>query len=163
MFYFAYGSNMSTRRLRQRVPSANRIGRAMLQGHQLKFHKISNDGSAKCDALYTGGPEDTVLGVLFEIPAPDSPILDRVEGLGFGYERKQVMVELDDGNRFEAFVYYATRINPALKPFDWYKQHVLTGARENNFPETYINALESIESIQDSDIDRHEMEIALYR
>jgi hypothetical protein len=51
MQYFAYGSNMSLRRLRTRVPSAVKLGNATLFGHQLKFHKRSQDGSAKCDAM----------------------------------------------------------------------------------------------------------------
>jgi len=110
MYYFAYGSNMSVRRLQQRIPSANPIGPAVLQEHLLKFHQVSsNDDSAKCDATHTGRPEDTVLGVVFEISEADRSTLDQVEGLGLGYERKQVLLELDNSNRLEAFIYY---LNP---------------------------------------------------
>lgn len=155
---------MSLARLRQRVPSAQRIGPARLQAHVLKFHKISaRDGSAKCDAAHSGNPDDILMGVVFEIDAAEKPRLDQAEGLGYGYEQKQVKVTGDDGASIEAFTYYATRIDPGLKPFDWYKQHVLIGARENALPPDYIAAIETIESIPDPDRQRHDAETAIYR
>jgi hypothetical protein len=54
MLYFAYGSNMSVSRLVARTPSAQPLGRCALRGHQLRFHKVGGDGSAKCDAFHTG-------------------------------------------------------------------------------------------------------------
>ncbi len=53
MLYFSYGSNMSSRRLLSRVPSARFITSASLPGHALHFHKKGLDGSAKCDAYET--------------------------------------------------------------------------------------------------------------
>jgi gamma-glutamylcyclotransferase len=53
MYYFAYGSNMSLSRLRERVPSAEAVGCFSLNGHDLRFHKLSKDGSGKCDAFFT--------------------------------------------------------------------------------------------------------------
>ena len=38
--YFAYGSNMSLVRLRERVPSAERLGVFILAEYQLRFHKF---------------------------------------------------------------------------------------------------------------------------
>jgi gamma-glutamylcyclotransferase len=59
---------MSLPRLRERLPGAERIGVFTLTGHTLKFHKGSNnDGSGKCDAMFTGNPKDSVVGELFEI------------------------------------------------------------------------------------------------
>jgi hypothetical protein len=49
--YFAYGSNMETARLRERMPSAKPLGVAKLSGHELRFHKRSKDGSGKCNAF----------------------------------------------------------------------------------------------------------------
>ena len=53
ILYFAYGSNMSSRRLKNRVESANVISTGILEKYKLKFHKISEDGSGKCDAFFT--------------------------------------------------------------------------------------------------------------
>ena len=67
MKYLAYGSNMSLNRLRSRTPSARRLGVFELRRHKLKFHKVGQDGSAKCNAFFTGIDTDIVEGVGFEI------------------------------------------------------------------------------------------------
>jgi len=41
MKYFSYGSNMSIRRLADRVPSAQLVTVAKLPSHTLRFHKRS--------------------------------------------------------------------------------------------------------------------------
>lgn len=163
MRYFAYGSNMSHARLASRAPSASRVGIAQLAGHRLRFHKISHkDGSAKCDAEQTGQPDDRVIGVVYEIDEEDKALLDRCEGLGNGYEIKQVMVSFSSGSSVVAFIYYATHIDPSLKPFHWYKAHVVRGAKENALPGSYIGMLEKIESVDDPDAKRSARETALY-
>ena len=57
---FAYGSNMLTARLRERVSSAAAVGIGRLPGHVLKWHKRSRDGSGKCDIESTGLNEEVV-------------------------------------------------------------------------------------------------------
>ena len=83
---------MSIDRLRARAPSARCIGAYTLQDHQLRFHKIGKDGSAKCDAFHTGLAGDLVEGVLFDLHPADVGALDGAEGLGRGYEKKRVDV-----------------------------------------------------------------------
>lgn len=161
--YFAYGSNMSLRRLQKRVPSATKYCRARLNGYQLRFHKHSKtDGSAKCDAYMTGDSGDWVEGVVYEFDLSDKSKLDRVEGKGMGYGTKQIKVSNLHGQTFEAYTYIATDINVSLKPFDWYQQHVLTGARENHLPEAYIRRIAAIETITDDDKQRSVRELAIY-
>lgn len=162
MIYFSYGSNMSIRRLCARVPSATRIATGMLALHQLRFHKKSVDGSAKCDAQRSEDPSHFILGVLYEIHPDEKPGLDEAEGLGSGYEIKDVLIRLDDGTSVHAFTYYATRIDATLKPYDWYREHVLVGARESLFPEDYVNFLEAFEFIEDPDPDRRSRELSIY-
>jgi len=162
--YFSYGSNMSVKRLLDRVSSAKKVDVGILEKHELKFHKISKkDGSAKCDAYETGNPEHKLYGVVFHISEQEKPELDRKEGLGYGYKQKDVKILLNDGTTIEAFTYYATNINPELKPFDWYKEHVLRGARENKLPLEYIRRIEIIEHIEDSDTKRRNDELSIYR
>jgi hypothetical protein len=60
-----------------------------LPKHRLRFHKVSNDGSGKCDAQATEDSNDYVIGVLFESDN-EKPALDRKEGLGIGYNEKEV-------------------------------------------------------------------------
>lgn len=164
MYYFSYGSNMSSLRLGARIPSARKVGVGTLQGHMLMFHKISDkDASAKCDACETGDAEHVVYGVVYQLPEAEKPVLDRYEGLGIGYEVKEVDVSMQGGGVITAFTYYATRIDPELKPFHWYKEHVLRGAREHALPGMYIRHIESVVSVDDKDRQRHEQELAIYR
>ncbi len=154
---------MSFRRLLQRVPSVRKYGRARLNGYQLRFHKHSQtDGTAKCDAYMTGDAGDWVEGVVYEFDLSDKASLDRVEGTGRGYETKLITVSNLQGQQLEAYTYIATDINSSLKPYDWYKQHVLAGARENDLPEDYISRIAAIETVIDDDKERCRRELAIY-
>ena len=160
---FSYGSNMSLARLRARVPSARVVAVAALPGHRLRFHKIGMDGSAKCDAEWTGRKGDRVLGMVFEIPDGEKPILDRNEGLGAGYDEKRVEVVTAEGARITAQVYVATAIDPSRKPFRWYREHVLAGAREHDLPADYVARIEAVEAVEDRDGARRERELMVHR
>ncbi len=163
MLYFSYGSNMSRKRLSDRVQSARFIAVAMLSKHELKFHKISKkDGSGKCDISETGNPDDIVIGVAYDIDESEKPELDKKEGLHYGYEEKTVEVTSVEGELLSAITYYAKNIDSSLKPYHWYKEHVVRGAKENGLPEHYIQIISSIESMDDPNLDRHEEEIKIY-
>jgi gamma-glutamylcyclotransferase (GGCT)/AIG2-like uncharacterized protein YtfP len=157
---FAYGSNMLARRLRQRAPSARRLGGAVLRGHRLQWHKVGRDRSGKCDVVATGDPDDAVYGVLYAVPLAEKALLDRAEGLGAGYAEKRVSVHAE-GGAVEAWVYYATDTDPALHPFTWYQALVVAGARENALPAAYVAALEAAVAVRDADAERHARHFAL--
>ncbi len=161
MLCFCYGSNMSRRRLQARVPSAQFLTAAELPCHRLRFHKAAMDGSAKCDAHETGSSDDRVIGVVYEIAGNEKRDLDKHEALGRGYNEKQVELITPTGN-LQAWMYFATRIKDSLKPFRWYKEHVLIGARENRLPADYIAQIEAVESIDDPKGKRHKREMAIY-
>jgi gamma-glutamylcyclotransferase (GGCT)/AIG2-like uncharacterized protein YtfP len=162
MLYFAYGSNMSVARMHQRIASAHTLTRAVLRGHRLAFRKVGRDGSAKCDAVPSVRPGDLIHGVLYRLAAHDKPVLDAHEGLGRGYAERRVMVLQIDGTHCAAFLYQATHVDDTLKPFGWYREHVLRGAREHRLPAAYIAAILSTETREDPDLERHRREMALY-
>jgi gamma-glutamylcyclotransferase len=153
LLYFAYGSNMLSKRLRARVPSAVRRGIGYICGHRLTFDKRSTDGSGKCDAEGTLVPEGRVYGVVYEIDSDQKAQLDRAEGLGHGYAQKNVEVISGEAT-LRAVTYYATCKDSSLQPYHWYKEYVLAGARENSLPAAHIKLIESIESVDDSDAPR---------
>ena len=161
--YFAYGSNMSVCRIRNRVESAKPIARAMLRCHRLEFHKIGRDESGKCDIVHSSA-SDVVWGRVFHINCEHKEDLDSYEGLGRGYFEKCVTVELDCGSTVCAVTYYAnpTKTNPRLKPFTWYVKHVLTGAKEACLPEDYIKQIEAIEAKVDCCKEREARELEIY-
>lgn len=159
--YFAYGSNMAHKRLVERVGDCQLIGKTVLECHQLCFHKIGQDGSAKCDAYFTGDSDHRVYGVLFSIPSHQQEVLDRFEGVGRGYERKTI--ELEYGRvRYNAFLYYATHIDVNLRPYHWYKHHVVKGAREAGLPADYQAYIKRVMSITDPDSERSINEYAIH-
>ena len=164
MLYFSYGSNMSSKRLTDRVLSARFVAVATLTSHKLMFHKVSKkDGSAKCDALETENQNDVIIGVVFDISESEKPELDKKEGLHYGYEEKTVNVTTVGGKALKATTYYATNTDSSLKPYDWYKEHVIRGAKENGLPQDYIQTISNIQSVADPKPERHEQEMQIYR
>ncbi|MCX4191061.1 gamma-glutamylcyclotransferase family protein [Methylophaga sp. OBS1] len=161
VLYFAYGSNMSSKRLQARVPSASFYARARLRGHQLRFHKHSTvDNSAKCDAFKTDEADDVTHGILFLFNADEQAKLDSCEGAG--YQITQVEVELEDGKRVTALTYLAIHIEPRLRPYPWYKRHVLEGAREHALPAEYIAWIEAVETQEDPNQQRSQDELTIH-
>ena len=163
IYYLAYGSNMAESRLRVRVPSAEKIGLVHLEGHRLTFANASTkDGSAKCDALLTGCTDDRVIAVLYQIKAAEKSVLDVYEGLGVEYRDALIPIRLPNGDSAEALIYYATNLNPRLRPFHWYKEHVVRGAEENHLPGDYVAQIRAVESTDDPDPARADRELKIY-
>ena len=160
--YFSYGSNMSSKRIKNRINSANIISSGTLENHKLMFHKISDDGSGKCDAFFTDNPTDNIYGVIYSINEKDLDKLDIFEARGHGYEKKPVVIKRFNGNEVKAFTYYATDIDEGLKPYTWYKYHVLHGAVENNLPPDYISFIDSFNSVTDPDKENAADELSIY-
>jgi adenylate kinase family enzyme/gamma-glutamylcyclotransferase (GGCT)/AIG2-like uncharacterized protein YtfP len=145
LLYFAYGSNLSSARLRQgdRAPAARAAGAAALTGYTLRWHKRGQDGSGKCTVHATGAASDAVWGVVWEVCGEDLARLDAVEGPG--YER--VAVEVTAGDRkLDAFTYVAreSHVQAGLEPAAWYRAMVVAGAREHGLPASWIRSLEGI-------------------
>jgi hypothetical protein len=161
--YFAYGSNMCSGRLRDRVP-CEFVAIAKLTGHQLRFHKLSKkDHSSKCDAFSTGVATDEVWGVVYDIPASKKPVLNAFEGLGYGYDDAEVVVILATGEEMPARTYVAAPkyIREGLAPYTWYKAYVQAGAVEHGLPPEYVAArIEPIVAAADPDRERHDEETA---
>lgn len=162
LLYFAYGSNMSVPRLAARIGAVHKLGVGRVDHHALRFHKSGRDGSAKCDIHETGDPLDEVFGVVFEVTEADRLALDDYEGRGKGYEVKTVTVTLADGRQVEVFTYYATDVDAGLRPYHWYKSHVLKGADEHALPASYQAAIQAVQSVDDPDPLRHAAEMAIH-
>lgn len=162
LFYFAYGSNMSVRRLRARLQAIEAMGAATLDGHALVFHKVGRlDGSGKCGIVASA--DDRVHGALFRMDGRQRRVLDRIEGAGYGYQAAWKRIVATDGSEIEAYTYVPTVLDRAVRPFHWYRHHVLTGAREFELPRHYVERIERIDSIDDPDAVRAARELAIYR
>ena len=146
MKIFCYGSNMSSERITQRCSSSRFEAIAKVSGWKLLFNKKSKDGSGKANLVWTGGSSE-VWGVIFDISEDEKPILDKFEGLGWGYDELKLLVISDLGEEIECVCYIALDekyLDNGLKPYDWYKEWCLVGAREHNIPFEYIMTLERV-------------------
>lgn len=153
MYYLAYGSNLHPQRLKRRIRSAEYVGKVELPGFQLRFHKVGQDHSGKCNLVETGISTDRIHGAVFKIANSDKRLLDEFEGNGKGYLDKTMSIVVS-GQECICFVYLAQSdyINDDLCPFQWYQQLVLLGAEFHGFPENYIERfIRSIATIRDPD------------
>jgi len=147
MFYFAYGYNMKTERLKERVGEVNIIGKAILKNHCLKFNKLGDDGSGKANIEPMVG--SVVEGVLFDLTEEQLKKLDTKEGVPTHYVRCRMEVIESDNNARMAEVYVANqdKIRSGLKPNHQYLQCLIEGANEHNLSNQYKKFLTSFKSV----------------
>lgn len=139
LLYFAYGSNLSSARLRARIEDVQPVGPALLADHRLALNKRGHDGSAKANLVVH--PGESVWGVLYRLPRRHLEALDRFEG---GYAREAVRVQPREGGFLEAVTYRSQRLVEGWLPFDWYRAHLVEGAREHGLPAAWIARLEAL-------------------
>lgn len=104
MLYFAYGSNLSWKQMRERCPSAARGPRAVLHDHALVFSGFSHawDGPVASVVRQVGS---AVQGLIYAIGAEDIAALDRFEGHPFAYERVERIVVDEHARRRRVHLY----------------------------------------------------------
>jgi hypothetical protein len=91
IFYWAYGSNLDPSRMRQRCPSARKVGPLTFNNAALVFRAVADVEMRK---------GSTVQGGLWEISAADERTLDRFEGVAQGlYSRWHVQQKVDGVER----------------------------------------------------------------
>ncbi len=146
MLYAAYGSNLHPVRLANRISSAHLVGTACLPNWSLRFHKKSEDDSGKC-SIFIG--DDGVHFAIFNISTEDKLTLDKIEGLGNGYS--EVSLCIPGFGNCASYIAEESYIEDSLRPYDWYKELVLAGARFHEFPDRYLQEIESIQALRDPD------------
>ncbi|MBN2170626.1 MAG: gamma-glutamylcyclotransferase [Candidatus Krumholzibacteriota bacterium] len=155
LYYLAYGSNLHPYRLRERVSSSRLAGLVELPGRALRWHLVSGDGSGKCDAP-AAGADARVLGALYMLAEEEKPLLDRCEALDWLYEETRIVLRGEGGREREAFLYLALpeHVDAAARPYDWYRDIVLAGARALSLPAAYADAIAAATAIEDPDPER---------
>ncbi len=152
MLYLAYGSNLHPQRLIERVGPVGLRGAVCLPGWRLSFDKRGSDGSAKANLRAAPGGEHQAFGAVFELDRSQYGQLDRFEGAGRGYDSFFLDVLLD-GQVVEAVTY----LSPAhwqsrsARPWGWYRDLVLAGARFHRFPRAAIDQLTTLSVLDDPD------------
>lgn len=162
-YYFAYGSNMLTERLKadDRCPGARVCGCAFAEGTIIEFSKRSVlDGSGKAALSRAAGQRTP--GVLFKIPNAESSALDRAEGARNGYHRCDAFPVHRSGSDaiVQAVTYLAKSPEANLKPYDWYLALIIAGAQQHGLGDDYIAKLQRVPYEQDDDRTRKDKAIA---
>lgn len=161
-FYFAYGANMSVQKLRQRIRSARFAATGRLDQYQVQFARRGRDGSGKCTIVadLRGG----AYGVVYSMVEAERGRLDEAVGVGRGYDRLEDVVIRTEAGPILAFTYIAQPgfLNPTLRPFDWYRTHVVLGAIEHELPDHHIADLRARPHSPDPDRKRAEQELSIY-
>ncbi len=130
---------MSSARMCARIPGARSLGRAQLAGWAFVCNKTGMDGSAKANLVPRA--DAVTWGVLYSLPREELPRLDAIEG---GYRRAEVCVLDDQQQQKKCTVYVSERTTNEPVPFDWYKQHMLTGALEHELPHQHVQMIEAL-------------------
>lgn len=145
--YLAYGSNLWPPRLAARVGPVSSAGRVRLDGWALCFDKRGADGSGKC--TLEARPGSVSYGAIYTLSGAARATLDRIEGVGHGYEGRWLELE----GRGPCYVYLAEDRwrERELAPFEWYKALVVAGARHHDFPPDYLSQIEAVAAVPDAD------------
>lgn len=157
--YAAYGSNLHPLRLGRRVASARLLGTEFIDTWTLRFNKKSDiDGTAKCNIANGSGG---LYVAIYEIDLSEKTKLDRIEGLGYGYQESIISVPgYGDCCAYEAEDH---AIDETILPVDWYKEMVILGCRYHGFPVEYLSQIEAIQVNFDQDEDRGRAQWELVR
>lgn len=137
LLYFAYGSNMLSKRLTERVGYVHRIGVYTLLNHRLLF----NSGSFRLNSYANIEPAEgeSVEGVLYNLNETQIHSLDFCEGYPRNYE-KFYKIETINGSQLVIFGYWTRSefyktING--KPNLNYLNIILMGAMQNGLDVTF--------------------------
>ena len=153
--YFAYGSNMSDRRMAERKFDYVKRERAILKGYKLVFNKQSYKypevGYAN---IVKGSIDDIVEGVVYYF-TDESLIknLDKAEGYPNHYTKRKITLEVFSeneriyNNERNVIVYIANpdKQKQGLKPTNEYLEYLLEG--KEFLTTDYLNKLQIIETI----------------
>ncbi|MEX2649489.1 MAG: gamma-glutamylcyclotransferase family protein [Alphaproteobacteria bacterium] len=154
-YYFGYGSNMLTTRLRARCQSAVAISVAEAPGFSVAFCKQSGDGSGKASLVKAPHEADRALGVVFEIDGNERWALDRAEGRDYQRNDDFSVRLIGDKRKIRTTAYLALEVEAGLKPYCWYLALVIAGAREHGLEQNYIDRLSGTAFDVDGITDRH--------
>lgn len=152
-WYFAYGSNLCVEQMTRRTGPVEqcpgRQGVARLPRYRLIFNMLGDDGQVYANIEQRG---DGVIGVLYRC---SQDALARLDVYEEGYDRRQVVVTLEDGATREAMVYVARPecTTNSGRPSAEYLAIILRGAREQGLPEGYIASIE--DQAAHSDVPMH--------
>ena len=146
MYYFAYGSNMDERQMKDRCPDSIVVGREVLKDYKLSFTIFSPKRKCGCaDIVQDQG--DEVWGVLYAVTEEDLKKLDECEGHPVHYKRCTVSVVSDVGMIQAAAYEVAKKSANEFLTSKNYKEKIALAAEKFNFPQKYVAQVLQMQTI----------------
>lgn len=126
--YIAYGSNLNLEQMRHRCPTAEIVGKTMLENYRLRFR------GQFTTAFATVEPAEgrSVPVLVWKLKAEDEIRLDRYEGFPTQY-RKEMLPVVVNGETVDAMIYIMNERFPYRQPSGSYYQAILDGYTELGF------------------------------
>ncbi len=141
MYHYAYGSNLSSRFLREYCPSATFVMQADLPNFRVEFRHYSEERGGGISTIMEA-PGSLVRGVIFEVPEPEIEALDKLESVSAGlYKRETFFVLGEDGEWHHADLYRVTQPAGPYAPAKSYLDEMIVGAREHGLDAVYTESL----------------------
>ncbi len=129
LWYFAFGSNVSTRRMRRIVGRWKDARRAVLRGYDAGFFSYSKVwGCGVLDIVEREGA--SVPGVAYLIDEGGASQLDKYEGVPLVARRLHVEVEVEGLGKVNAYTYVMLDRRKFVQPSSAYLDSLLSGLRE---------------------------------
>ncbi|MBC7246427.1 MAG: gamma-glutamylcyclotransferase [Actinobacteria bacterium] len=156
MLYFAYGSNLDPKQMKERCPSYQFRCLALLPRFRLAFTRYSEKRRSWVADVVEDDASPGVWGVVYDISKEELKRLDTYEGYyGKGennaYERccTSVLVNGDEDRPLGAFIYVAAnKSDKEHTPAEDYLRHIISGATHWELPEDYLEMLKRLRAPQ---------------
>ncbi len=144
MYYYAYGSNLSSRHTRQYCPSAAVIMKANLPNYKIEFRHYSEGRKGGISSIVKA-PGHMVQGVIYEVLEEEIETLDIMESVPEGlYTRDAFFVLGEDGEWHLADLYRVAKPSGPYTPAKSYLDDMIEGAQEHGLEAVYTERLVSL-------------------
>jgi len=148
VLYFAYGSNLSTKYVRNYTPSAVFIQRAFLPNFHLEFRRYSDNLKGGISTIIEA-PGEMVHGVIYDVEAREIEALDVLEKVPLGvYKREGFQVMGEDMKWYTADLYRVVKPEGPYTASKKYVGYMVEGMKEHridpNYARRFFDLYESV-------------------
>ncbi|EAR22339.1 gamma-glutamylcyclotransferase [Nitrococcus mobilis] len=134
----AYGSNLSTQRLKQRVGQISDTKTGFIEGYELSFNKAGANGNTYANTRYIG-THVACPAVAYKLALEQAEMLDRFEGVPTHYMRVAIPFATVSGVEIvQSYITHPNKLVPERRPKDEYLGHIQKGYREHALDATYL-------------------------
>ena len=124
--YVAYGSNLNLEQMKHRCPTAKLIGTGVVNDYELQFKGFPSSAYA---TISPKAGASVPVGI-WELGWMDEKYLDRYEGYPSHYFKKDIPVQMDNGEEVKGMVYIMNQKMQFGLPSGHYYQVVHQGYRD---------------------------------